>query len=72
MYNDPIVSETRQARDAYAASFEYDLTRIVADIQARQGTDGRKVVSRPIKAKPLRYVSADQPVASAKESSAGV
>lgn len=46
MLNDPIVLETRERRDAYAASLGYDLGRIVADLQARQGLDGRTVIDR--------------------------
>ncbi len=46
MFEDPIVAETRYQRDAYAASFGYDLTKIVADLQMRQGKDGRRVVDR--------------------------
>jgi hypothetical protein len=46
MFDDPIVLETRQHREEYAASFGYDLDRIVADLEARQGGDGRLVVDR--------------------------
>ena len=46
MFDDPIVAETRKAREAYAASFGYDLARIVSDLQLRQGKDGRRVVDR--------------------------
>lgn len=46
MFDDPIVAETRLQRDCYAASFGYDLTKIVADLLARQGKDGRRVVDR--------------------------
>lgn len=46
MFEDPIVAETRKAREAYAASLGYDLARIVSDLQARQGQDGRPVVDR--------------------------
>ena len=46
MFDDPIVRETRNHREAYAASFDYDLKRIVADLQSRQGCDGRIVVDR--------------------------
>ena len=51
MFDDPIVQETRKHREEYAASFGYDLDRIVADLQARQGRDGRKVVDRTSVAK---------------------
>lgn len=46
MFDDPIVLETRKHREEYAASFGYDLDRIVADLQSRQGLDGRMVVDR--------------------------
>jgi hypothetical protein len=46
MFDDPIVLETRKYREAYAASLGYDLKRIVADLQSRQGSDGRLVVDR--------------------------
>lgn len=46
MFDDPIVLETRMYREEYAASFGYDLDRIVADLQSRQGRDGRLVVDR--------------------------
>ena len=46
MFDDPIVLETRKYREQYAASFGFDLERIVADLQSRQGSDGRTVVDR--------------------------
>lgn len=46
MFDDPIVLETRKHREEYAASLGYDLDRIVADLQSRQGCDGRMVVDR--------------------------
>ena len=46
MFDDPIVRETRKHREEYAASFGYDLDRIVADLQSRQGRDGRIVIDR--------------------------
>ena len=46
MFDDPIVLETREHREAYAASFGYDLGQIVADLQSRQGRDGRMIVDR--------------------------
>ncbi len=46
MFDDPIVLETRKHREEYAASLGYDLDRIVADLQSRQGGDGRLVVDR--------------------------
>ena len=46
MFDDPIVSEIRKFREDYAASLGYDLGTIVADLQSRQGKDGRRVVDR--------------------------
>ncbi len=54
MSDDPIVLEIRKRREEYVASLGYDLDRIVADLQLRQGRDGRVVVERSFreKAKP--------------------
>ena len=52
MFDDPIVSEIRKVREDYAASFGYDLGKIVADLQSRQGKDGRCVVDRTSQKKP--------------------
>ena len=46
MFEAPIVLETRKYREEFAASLGYDLDRIVADLQSRQGLDGRVVVDR--------------------------
>jgi hypothetical protein len=45
--NDPLVLETRAARDKHAARFDYDLDRIFADIKARQTASGRTYVTFP-------------------------
>lgn len=50
MTNDPIVEEVRNAREAYAARFNYDLAAMVADLQRRTEDArraGRQVVSLP-------------------------
>lgn len=49
MKPDPVVEEVRAAREAYAASFNYDLAAMVADLRRRQAQEGRRVVSRPPK-----------------------
>ena len=36
MFDDPLVQEIRKHREQYAASLDYDLSRIVADLQSRQ------------------------------------
>ena len=47
MWKDPIVAEIRQYREAYAARFNYDLDAICRDLQEKEKTSGRKLVSRP-------------------------
>jgi hypothetical protein len=44
-WSDPIVDEVRRARDAYAASFDYDLRAIYHDLKEKEKHSGRKVVS---------------------------
>jgi hypothetical protein len=44
---DPIMDEIRRIRDEYAASFDYDLKRIVHDIQRQQRESGREFVTLP-------------------------
>ena len=46
MFDDPIVSEIRRVREENAASFAYDVGKIVANFQSHQGKDGRRVVNR--------------------------
>jgi hypothetical protein len=73
MFDDPIVLETRSYREAYAASLGYDLKRIVADLQSRQGRDGRIVVDRTSigKSETLdAQASSAQPVSGSEEGSA--
>ena len=45
MWNDPIVEEVRQHREAYAARFNFDLSEICRDLRARQEKSSRQVVS---------------------------
>jgi hypothetical protein len=49
MIEDPIVDEVRQARDAYAKQFNYDLDAICLDLQKKQSESKRLVVSFPPK-----------------------
>lgn len=44
MTNDPIIEELHRIREEYAASFNYDLNAIVADLKAKQAKSERKVV----------------------------
>ena len=47
---DEIVDDVRQARDAYAAHFGYDLRRIAEDVRRRERESGREYVNLPPKA----------------------
>jgi hypothetical protein len=46
MNNDPIVEEVRKARDQHAAQFDYDLKKILEDIQKSQEQYGSRLVRR--------------------------
>lgn len=61
MAGDSIVAEVRQAREALARRFNYDLRAMMEDARQRQAIGGRKVVSFP--PKPYRKPPAekDQP-----------
>ncbi len=50
MWNDEIVEETRQARDQYAAKFNYDLEAIYRDLKKQEEQNPEKSVSLPSKA----------------------
>jgi len=45
MLKDEVVEEVRQAREAQAAKWDFDLTAILADARKRQAASKRKVVS---------------------------
>jgi hypothetical protein len=47
MWRDPIVKETRELRDQYAAKFKNDLDAIFEDILNRQEKSERKWVTFP-------------------------
>jgi len=49
MFEDPIVEEIRQIRDAYAKQFNYDLDAICEDLRKKQEQSGKKSVSFPPK-----------------------
>ena len=49
MQLDTIVEEVRQARDAYAKKFNYDLDAICRDLQEKQKLSRKKVISLPPK-----------------------
>ncbi len=44
---DEIVEEIRRHREAHAASLEYDLQRIIEDLQRQEEESGTEVVTRP-------------------------
>ncbi len=46
---DPIVKEVREAREEYAAQFDYDLRAISEDLKAQEVANGRKTVYFPPK-----------------------
>lgn len=45
MWNDEIVEEIHQIREAYAKSFNYDLDAIFEDLRKKEAESGREVVS---------------------------
>lgn len=45
MWQDPIIKETRELRNQYAAQFNYDLDAIFEDIKKRQEKSTRRRVS---------------------------
>jgi hypothetical protein len=47
MWQDPIVTETRALREAYAAQFHHDPVAIFDDILKRQAESGKKLVRFP-------------------------
>ena len=58
--SDEIVDEIRQHREAHAASLNYDLKRIIEDLQRQERESGAAIVKRP----------ARRPLVLPKESSA--
>ena len=44
MWEDPIVEETRKARQEHAARFNYDLADICRDLKEQEAQGGRSVV----------------------------
>ncbi len=45
MFVDPIIEEVRQARDAYARQFEYDLEAMAEDLRKREQEHPERLVS---------------------------
>ena len=42
-WRDEIVEEVRAARDAYAAQFDYDLERMMADLKAKEALHPERI-----------------------------
>jgi hypothetical protein len=53
MWKDPIVEETRDRREQYAAALRHDMDAIFLDIRIRQSNRAQKPVSLPAR-KPNR------------------
>lgn len=49
MWNDEIVEETREARDRYAAKFDYDLDAIYLDLKKHEEQNPELFISLPPK-----------------------
>ncbi len=61
---DPVVDEVRQARDAYARRFNYDLQAIYLDLKEKEKASGRLLVTLP----PRRIPSPESPTLAAPSS----
>lgn len=53
MWEDPIVSDVRRAREELSARFDFDVTAIFADIRDRQAALRPRLVSRRKQAEPV-------------------
>ena len=68
--SDPIVDEVRRVRDAHAATFNYDLDAIFADIKEQEKKSGLKFVSySPRRMKPIQALEPTGAAAPVSESS---
>ncbi len=47
IFHDEIIEEFRKHREEHAASFDYDIKRIIEDFQRLERESGREVVTRP-------------------------
>jgi hypothetical protein len=52
MWEDPIVSDVRRAREELASRFNFDVKAIFADMRARQAALGTRLVSRKKRNRP--------------------
>ena len=55
MATDNVITDVRQAREALALRFNYDLRAMIQDARERQAASGRKVVTFP--PRPVRTTS---------------
>ena len=49
MWNDPIVEEVREVRQAHAVQYNYNLRAIYQSIKKAEATSGRKYITLPAK-----------------------
>ena len=47
MWNDPIVAEVREVREAHAEKHNFDLEAIYRDLKAKEQASGRRFVRYP-------------------------
>ena len=57
---DPIITELRAVREAYAARFGYDIKAICRDVRARQEASGREYVSFPARPAAFSQIEPDK------------
>ena len=67
MFHDEVLEEVRQAREAYGATFDFDLKQVVADLRRQNEQGDWPVVRRSPRRVALGLVKAgQQPVNSGK------
>jgi hypothetical protein len=49
MWRDEVLEEIYKIREEHAKAFNYDLKAICNDLQKRQATSGRKIISQPLR-----------------------
>ena len=60
MWEDPIVEEIRNVRDAHAAQYDYDLKAIYHALKQEEAASGRKFVKLPPKRIKVKEAQADE------------
>ena len=61
MWEDPIVSDVRRAREQLAAQFGFDLKAIFADLRNRQASLGERLVRRSTTPQPNEAMQRRRP-----------